>query len=103
MPDCCKNFSYTFELQRVIRENKRKLARQKRQESHVNPIAQALEYQRIMQEEGFTQSQLAKKLEMSRVRVTQILNLLKLPEERQVYILQNGKKKITERNLRKTL
>ena len=55
-----------------------------------------------MKEEGLTQGQLAERLDISRVRVTQILNLLKLPIEQQNHILEHGKEKlITERSLRK--
>jgi len=76
--------------------------RKKRQESYVNPIEQAREYQQIMQKEGITQSQLADKLGVSRVRVNQYLALLRLPEGRLTEILKHGKEKmITERILRK--
>ncbi|MCK5083800.1 MAG: helix-turn-helix domain-containing protein, partial [Candidatus Omnitrophica bacterium] len=84
--------------------NKRQVARHKRQESCINPIEQAREYQRIMQEESLSQSQLAAKLGISRTRVNQYLTLLKLPEERQTEILIHDKKQmISERKLRKTL
>ena len=54
-----------------------------------------------MEDEGLSQSQLAKKLKISRVRVNQIL---KLPPEKQDYILNYGKEEqITERNLQKVL
>jgi len=71
-------------------------------ESYENPIEKALEYKRIIQEENLNQNQLARKLGISRVRVNQILKLLKLPEDQQKYILEYGKEKmITERQLRK--
>ncbi|MBF0384357.1 MAG: hypothetical protein HQL27_00655 [Candidatus Omnitrophica bacterium] len=70
-------------------------------ESYENPIEKAMEYARMMQEEKLSQNGLAKKLGTSRVRITQILNLLKLPQEQQEDILANGKEKlITERQLR---
>lgn len=70
-------------------------------ESYVNPIQQAQEYARAMKESGLTQSAFAKKLDVSRVRISQILSLLKLPQEKQDYILEHGKTKmITERKLR---
>ncbi|MFH1327557.1 MAG: helix-turn-helix domain-containing protein [Candidatus Bathyarchaeota archaeon] len=73
-------------------------------ENYNNPILHARELQRRMKEEGLSQNKLAKKLGISRVRVTQILNLLKLPEKQQNYILRNGKEKmITERSLRRKL
>jgi len=70
-------------------------------EAYENPIEKALEYKHIMQEENLNQGQLARKLGMSRVRITQILNLLKLPKEQQDYVLKYGKEKlITERRIR---
>jgi len=57
--------------------------------------------QQVLKAEGLSQNKLSKKLGISRVRITQILNLLKLPQEQQDYILKNGKEKmITERSLR---
>ena len=57
-----------------------------------------------MSESGLSQTQLAKQLGISRVRVTQVLNLLKLPKEKQDYILKNGKDRMmSERTLRKDL
>ena len=75
---------------------------QKHIDAYVNPIDRAIEYQRMMQEEKITQSQLAVKIGVSRTRVNQYLALLKLPEERQTEILKYGKRQmITERELRK--
>ena len=55
-----------------------------------------------MQEENLNQGQLARKLGISRVRITQVLNLLKLPKEQQEYIMKHGNEQmITERKLRK--
>jgi len=80
----------------------RELRRQKRRILYVNPLTTALGFKRMMREENLTQSQLARKLGTSRVRVTQFLNLLTLPIEQQNYILEHGKEKfITERSLRK--
>lgn len=46
---------------------------------------------------------LAEKLEISRVRVSQYLSLLKLPQEKIDYVLENGKDNLlTERSLRKS-
>ncbi|MCP4648448.1 MAG: hypothetical protein GY853_00015 [PVC group bacterium] len=79
----------------------RKLQHQKHIDSYVNPIKRALKYEQMMKIEELNQSQLANKLGISRVRVNQILNLLKLPKTRQKHILKNGKEKmITERSLR---
>ena len=99
--DCCKNFTYDFELERVKKISKRTLQHQKHMDSYVNPILRAREYESMLKEQGLTQSQLAAKLSISRVRVTQILNLLKLPQEQQNHIIENGKEEqITERQLR---
>lgn len=104
MQDSCKNFLYSFELQRDRIISKRKLQHQNHINSYVNPIKQAKAYQEVMQEENLNQNQLAKKLGISRVRVNQVLNLLKLPEDQQKYVLEHGKKEmITERQLRKGL
>ena len=70
-------------------------------EAYENPIEKALEYKRIMLEENLNQGQLARKLSISRVRITQILNLLKQSQEKQKHVLKYGKEKmITERTLR---
>ena len=99
--DCCKNFSYSFELQRVIRKNRRKIVRQKRLDSYINPLNKALAFKEMMEKEGLNQSQLGKKLGISRVRVSQILGLLRLSREQQDYILKYGKEEmVTERKLR---
>lgn len=71
-------------------------------EAYENPIEKVLEYKRIMKEENLNQGQLARKVGISRVRATQILNLLKLPEDQQNYVLEYRKGEIiTERQLRK--
>lgn len=99
--DCRKNFTYDFELERVKKISKRAIQHQKHLDSYVNPILKAREYETILKEQGLTQNQLAEKLGISRVRVTQILNPLKLPQEQQNYIIENGKQRqITERQLR---
>ena len=72
--------------------------------AYENPVEKALEYARIMKEEKLSQSELAKKLGISRVRVNQVLGVLKLPQEKQKYILEKGKiDLITERSLRDLL
>ena len=43
-----------------------------------NPIELALKYRQMMKDHNLNQSRLAEKLNISRVRVTQILNLLKI-------------------------
>jgi hypothetical protein len=70
-------------------------------ESYQNPMEKAMEFEQIMKAENITQSALAEKLGISRVRVSQYLSLLKLPQQKIEYILENGKNKmITERSLR---
>ena len=100
----CKNFSYSFELQQDRIISKRKLQHQNHINSYVNPLTKALEYERILKDKNISKSQLAKKLGISRVRVTQILSLLKIPKKKQDYVLKHGKDEmITERKLRKVL
>ena len=61
MYDCCKNFFYDFELEGVrrIRQYKRKPRKPK---IYVNPIAQAMDYKRMMKEGNLTQIELAREL-----------------------------------------
>lgn len=104
VPECKQYFSYSFEFQRVRRISLRQMRRQKRRELYVNPLTKAYEYKRILREKSLTQNQLARQLGVSRVRITQMLNLLNLPIEQQNYILERGKQKlITERTLRKLI
>ena len=73
-------------------------------ESCQNPLEKAMEFERIMKDDNLTQSALTQKLRISRVRVSQILNLPKLPQEKIDYILEKRKKEmITERQLRSKL
>ncbi len=54
-----------------------------------------------LKDQGLNQSKLAEKIDVSRVKVYQVLSLLKLPKTRQEYILQYGKELlITEIQLR---
>ena len=55
---------------------------EKLQKIKANPILQALEFQKILtNKEVRSKNELAKKIGLSRVRVTQIMNLLKLNPE----------------------
>ena len=55
----------------------------------------------MMKEGNLAQIELARELGISRVRVTQYLNLLRLPKTQLDYIMRNGKEeKIMERSLR---
>ena len=89
--DCCKNFLYSFELQRDRIISKRKLQHQNHIDSYINPLTKAFKYERILKEENLSKSQLAGKLGISRVRVTQMLSLLKLPKKMQDYVLKHAK------------
>lgn len=57
-----------------------------------------------MEERGFTQAELARELGVTRARVSQMLNILKLPEEVRVKVRDHGdlmdKRLVTERKLR---
>ena len=64
-----------------------------------NPIELALKYRQIMKDQNLNQSRLAQKLNISRVQVTQILNLLKLDPWISKQISQKGLE-IPERQLR---
>ncbi|MGB8951944.1 MAG: ParB/RepB/Spo0J family partition protein [Candidatus Aminicenantales bacterium] len=60
------------------------------QREELNPIEIALAYQRIIQELGCTQQELAEKVGKDRTSVTNFLRLLKLPKETQKHI-RDGK------------
>jgi len=69
-----------------------------------NPIIQAREVQIEMELHNLTRAQLARKLGISRARVTQMLNLLKLPTELIREVEKMGdhweRRLVTERMLR---
>ncbi len=69
-----------------------------------NPIIQAKEMLLEMEYHNLTKAQLARKLNISRARVTQMLNLLKLPEELIQEVEEMGdhwdRRLVTERMLR---
>lgn len=69
-----------------------------------NPIIQAKEMLLEMDFHNLTQAQLARKLGISRARVTQMLNLLKLPDELIQEVEEMGdhwqRRLVTERTLR---
>ena len=50
-------------------------------ESYQNPLEKAMEFELIMKAENLTQTAFAEKIGISRVRVSQYLSLLKLPQE----------------------
>ena len=76
--------------------SRRELLVNRRNKVSIVEIAEA--YRDEIERRGLTQKQLADELGVSRVRVTQILNVLKLPEE----VLEKVRRdpEITERRLR---
>jgi len=72
------------------------------QKNYVNPIKLALKYQVLLKKYD-SYSELAKSLKVSRVRVTQVLNLLNLSDDIKNYLLSAEESKsrfFTERRLR---
>ncbi|MBN1355364.1 MarR family transcriptional regulator [bacterium] len=69
-----------------------------------NPLFLAQEWRKRMQERALSQSELAREMGVSRARVSQILNLLKLPEDVLVEVRNLGdsmeRQRVTERMLR---
>ena len=76
----------------------------KQEKLYRNPVFQAEEWRNRMGERGLSRVELARELGVTRARVTQLLNVLKLPDE----VLQKEKAKgdpmsgrlVTERKLR---
>ena len=70
-----------------------------------NPVYLAEEWQKRMQIKGFTQAELARDLGVTRARVSQVLNMLKLPEDVLAIVRDHGdpmeKRLVTERKLRR--
>ena len=64
-----------------------------------NPFDLAILYKKTMKEQNLNQSQLAGQLGISRVRITQYLNLLKLDPLIIEQVMQNNRQ-VTERQLR---
>lgn len=58
------------------------------QRSDLNPIEEALGYQRIMESQGLTQSELAKLVSKGRSTIANALRLLDLPEEAQRMLVE---------------
>ena len=82
-------------------ETEQNLKNSKQLEPYVNPIEKAKKFRVLLEKEKISQTQLAQNLGISRTRITQLLNLLKLSPEKQDYILLHGKEKmITEYKLR---
>ena len=87
----------------TINQTKQKKARK----TFRNPIIQAKEMQLEMDLHDLTKAQLARKLNISRARVTQMLNLLKLPGDLIREVEEMGdyweRRLVTERMLRSRL
>ena len=76
--------------------------------TYPNPLILALEYKRLLDTPGGgSQTTLARKVGVSRARISQFLRLLKLPPDIQQSVIRMGdplpSQKITERKLRALL
>ena len=82
------------------------LIKQRNEKTYRNPIIQAREMNLMMEMGELSRADLARKLGLSRARVTQMLNLLKLPEELIAEIEEMGdywsRQLVTERQLRRS-
>ena len=58
--------------------------------SAAQAFRKALEWKSVMESEGISQSEIARRAGLTRARVTQILSLLKLPQEIQERLLNNS-------------
>lgn len=89
-------FKITINIKKATQEKPIKLYR--------NPVFYALELQALMKKEGLTQAALSRKMGISRARLTQLLNVLKLPSKNINIIKSLGDKylvrTITERKIR---
>ena len=97
-----RTFSMVFMLPEITRPKPRK---DKPLKLYRNPVFVAKEWQKRMEEQGLTRAELARELGVSRARVSQMLNILKLPEEVLVRVRDYGdpmkKRLVTERMLRR--
>jgi ParB-like chromosome segregation protein Spo0J len=92
-------FDYIFEAER---------RRIKPVQTYRNPLLLALEYKKLLNTPGIgSQTRLAQKVGVSRVRISQFLRLLKLPPDIQRSVIRLGdplpSREITERKLRMLL
>jgi diketogulonate reductase-like aldo/keto reductase len=95
-------------FQLIILPHGRKPTKPKPARAYRNPIFLAQEWKKMLESgEYASQSDLARKVGVSRARVNQMLRLLKLPREIQYSVIQMGDPllcpKITERKLRNLL
>jgi len=87
------------------KEHDSQIIRRKSRKTYRNPIIQAREIALEIQLKELTKGQMAKKLGCSLSRVSQMLHLLKLPDEKQREIEALGdhwdRRVVTERGLRR--
>lgn len=80
------------------------IIKQRNKKTYRNPIILAREMALMMEMEDLSRAELARKLGLSRARVTQMLNLMKLPENLISEIEEMGdywiKQLVTERKIR---
>ena len=87
-PDLSIDRTFTITLKLIDSKNKYKIFLKN---IHRNPIIVAQELQKLLDEGVYSsKAELAGHLRISRARVTQILNLLKIDEEFQKYIFSLG-------------
>ena len=103
-PDCNidRTFIFKFYFQTAVKKSSSS------RKTYTNPIYLAKEYKKMIDNgQAKNQAELARKLGISRARVTQILNLLKLDKSIINNLEQIGdpmdRKKISERGLRKII
>ena len=94
-------FISEFNLSEITEENKSPVIKKKEVQKYRNPIEIALRMEKIINEGNITRAELARRVGISDVRVTQYMNLLKLPPRIKKKILQKGEAiGISERKLR---
>jgi len=105
IPDNGKNFSSTLNYRPKSLENKGTTKqRQRSKPRKPHPLLRAYEFQRLLDEGAVkNKAELARHVAISGARVTQIMNLLKLPIEVQELILrlpERGQRRFSEQRLR---
>ena len=97
-----RTFTMVFMLPEMTRP---KSLKEKPLKLYRNPVFVAEEWHKRMEEQGLTRAELARELGVSRARVSQMLNILKLPIVIQNRVKEYGdpmeRKFITERKLRR--
>ena len=104
--DNCKNLSDSFQYKSNSLKTKPSLKAKKKSPPGPHPLHIAKKFQNQIEAGSVNKADLARRYSMSRARVTQIMNLLKLsPEIREEILNLPNKKKsfFTERKLRKII